>query len=477
MPRPLARILPALAVLALLALALLGPARNVRAGRNDPAEVEYLYYPQCTNVFQGGVGDGTPYDILGGEGITQPLGSPQNFASTIVPQTTGGYADLRYRLVYWDPVNLVPSAGQLQLRSRSYTATYYAIDYSRQDLFPPVITRALTSVAEPPPAQVALEETMSIGITGVRTLTLVADDPGTAPPALRIHPDGSRTVLPGAHPAFSYQLCGGDALLQSLRVVQSVMKPDQMLDPDVSEYIQKFNIPVDATVRWIELAFGAQPPYGELSWGRVQIFDASGQSSPPFAFGTPLLDAQISVAAWYTPGGQWDTHLDLTSFPTLTAHHDYWLVVNPVRDYWFYSKTLQGNEGWNFVGSIGGLWRRDIDYAPAAAIAGRALDFRIIGTPTGTVGVAPLPPRSPLALHVTPNPARGATAIVWAGAEGDVRLEAFDARSRRVATTTQRGDNGRWALGAGGALPAGVYFVRARDGAGHTASVRVTLVR
>jgi len=206
------------------------------------------------------------------------------------------------------------------------------------------------------------------------------------------------------------------------------------------------------------------------------VFDAAGQSTPPLAYGAPILDAQIALDAWATPGGHWDTHVDLTSFPTLTADHDYWLVVNPGLDYWLYAKTLTGHESWTFVSAIGGLWRRDVPYEPATALSGLALDFRIIGTPTGTVGVAPLPPRSPLALHVTPNPAHGSAAIVWAGARGELRLEVFDARGRRVASSAEHGDNGRWTFGAGAVLPTGVYFVKARDAEGHTASTRVTLV-
>ncbi len=473
MRRSLLRTVPALVVLALLALALFAPARSVRAGRRQPAEVDYLYYPTCTNVFLGGAGTGAPYALVGGEGFTQPLASSVNLASTIFPQTPSGWTDFQYRVVYWDAANLAPSPGQIQLRSLDYGGTTDPFTYDRVDLFPPVITRSLANVAEPPPAQVAIEQRMAAGDWGTRTLTLVADDATTSPAALRIHSDGTRTVLPGSHPVFEYRLCEGDEMLQSLRVVQSVMSADSILDPLTIEYIQRFRIPADATVRWIELAFG---PHGS-SWGRVQVFDAAGQTTPPLAFGTPILDAPISVTAWATPGGHWDSHVDLTSFPTLTADHDYWLVVNPARDYWFYSKVLSDHPSWTFASAIGGLWRRDIDFAPATAVPGLALDFRIIGTPTGTVGVAPLPPRSPLALHVTPNPARGAAGIVWVGARGDVRLEAFDARGRRVAASVAQGDNGRWTLDAGAGLPAGVYFVKARDAEGHTASARVTLVR
>ncbi len=474
----LRRALPALVVIAILAVALFAPARTVRAGRQQPAEVDYLYYPTCTNVVQGGVGAAAGYDIVGGEGIDQPLGAPANLASTIVPESPGDWSDDEYRLVYWDPASLAPSAGEIELRSAAFPATTYPYPHPRIDLFPPLITQALGNVAEPPPAQVAIEERVGAGLAGTRTLTLVADDATPTPPAVRIHSDGTRTVLPGTHPVFQYQTCGGDGTLQSLRVVQCVMKSDSLLDPNASEYIQKFRVPADATVRWIELAFGSKPASGDLSWGRLQVFDAAGQATPPLAFGTPILDAQISVLA-SSPftRGQWDTHVDLTSFPTLTADHDYWLVVNPVGDYWLFAKALHGNEGWTFAGAIGGFWRRDIEYEPANAVTGLALDFRIIGTPTGTVGVAPLPPRSPLALHATPNPAHGAARIVWAGARGEVRLEAFDARGRRVASAAQSGDNGRWAFGGGIALPAGAYFVRARDAEGHTASTRVTLVR
>jgi len=262
MRRSLFRTLPALVVLAMLTLALFAPARVVRAGKSEPAEVDYLYYPTCTNVYLGGAGTGASYDIVGGEGITQPLVSSINIASTIIPQAPSGWTDFQYRVVYWDPANLAPSSGEIQLRSLDYGGTTYPFTYDRVDLFPPVITQALASVAEPPPAQVAIEQHMRAGDTGTRSLTLVANDATTSPAALHILSDGTRTALPGSHPVFQYQLCEGDQALQNLRVVQAVMKSDSLLDPSTTEYVQKFRVPADATVRWIELAFGSNPPVG-----------------------------------------------------------------------------------------------------------------------------------------------------------------------------------------------------------------------
>lgn len=475
--------LPGITVALLLALALLAPARRVSAV-DAPAEPDYLYYPTCTQVTQGGAGSTTPFPIAPGEGITQPLGEPGNFASTILTQPTQSYCGAQVDVVYWDPQALAPSANQLMLRTRSYIATDLLQDLSRQDWFPPVITRALTNVAEPPPTQVALEQrTLTSYYQNTRDPLLVHDDSTPMPAGMRINSDGSRIFAPGTHPVFSYQLCGGDATLQDLRVVQCVMSADASLSPTAAEYIQKFRVPVAASVRWIELAFGAQYPSGQLDWGRVRIIDAAGQDAPQSPYGTPIVDAQISVWAANSTVGQWDSHLDLGTFPTLQANHDYWLVVNPVGDYWFMTKTLHGTESPYFTTTVGGLWRRDTADGGATALPGRALSFRIIGTPSATVSVgSPALSRGALALAISPNPARGGTEVAWAGARGGVRFEVLDARGRRVAAGSgAAGAEGRWSWSGAGddgrMLPAGVYFVRARDEAGRSASARLSLVR
>jgi len=68
--------------------------------------------------------------------------------------------------------------------------------------------------------------------------------------------------------------------------------------------------------------------------------------------------------------------------------------------------------------------------------------------------------------------------VAWSGAVGPVRFEVFDARGRRVAVNTG-GAAGSWSWSIrdsrGQALPAGVYFVHARDSAGGHSVQRVVV--
>lgn len=476
MTRPNLRWLPAVSAGALLALASFAPPRVT--AESPGAELDYLYYPNCTWVTQGGVGDGSTHSLVAKEGLTQPLGEAGNIATVIVPMSKPANSGGLFDVVYWDPVALAPVPGAIALRTNRFTNTYLAVDASRMDLFPPLVTRALTNVAEPPPTHVAAQYHLDEW-SATRTATFVPDDETTLPAALRIQADGTRVPLAGVHPVFFHETCGGDEALQNLRVVQCVTSTDATLDPNVEEYIQRFRVPVSTSVSWVELAF-AQARASR--WGRIRIVEAGAWTVPPPALDSGVLDAGISVWTDWT-GGKWDSHLDLASSPTLHAGRDYWLVVAPAGVYTLGAKSLTGSESPYFTMSIGTLYRRAAWGAPAVPVPGKAMGFRIIGTPTTSVDVAsPAPARSSFALTVAPNPGRGATTIAWSGARGDVRLEVLDPRGRRVAAMRSgSGESGRWSWSTiaedGNPLPAGIYFVRARDAAGRSATARVTVVR
>jgi hypothetical protein len=480
--RPLARFAPALPVLGLLLVALIAPSGKVSAGRGAP-ELDFYYYPTCTSVTQGGIGDSTSLVIAPGEGLTQPLGEASNIASCILSIQPADWSGVHINVSYWDPATLAPSAGQLAVRTLSFPPTTYAQfkDASRIDLFPPLITRALTNVAEPPPPQVVAQWRVDANSQNGRLSTIVLDDASEQPSALKIGIDGTQTPIAGPHPVFVHEICGGDAELQSMRVVQSVMSANVGLDPAVDEYVQKFRIPVETSLRWIEVAFAPySTPY--VGIGRMRIVDAAGQTDPPTTFDPALADAQLVAYGIQAPG-EWRTHGDFSSypsFPTLQPNHDYWLVVNPIGAFEPFSKVLNGGESPYFKTAIGSLYVRSTSGGVATPIPNRALSFRVIGTPTGTVDVgAGAPARDAFALRVAPNPARGATSIAWTGARGAVALEVLDARGRRVASANLAGDRWSWEGRAadGRSLPAGVYFVRARDAAGRSASTRISLVR
>lgn len=475
----LRRSVPALAVVLLLAFALLAPVRRVRADR--PLPQTDLYYPQCTILDQGGSGATTLYTVPSGEGFRQPLRIVGNVAACSLATQPFQNALVTFDLVSWDPATLAPPPGSIALQSRSYNTTSSTMNVARNDLLPPQITRALSNVAEPPPTGLAIEYRVTYNAVGAALQAqLASNDPSAALAASRILGDGSTAPLPGAHPVFAYAVCGGDDALQQMRVVQAVMTDDVDLAPLTYELIQKFQVPVATQLGWVEFALDRVSGSAPLDYGRVRIVDAQGQATPPIDYGTPLADANFIDDTRYPWTPRWCSHFDFATTPTLAAHHDYWLVLTTNSDYLPMGRALTGTESPYFQTAIGMLFARGGATLPAAEIPGRALAFRVIGTPTGTVDVDPrVRARAEFTLRPAPNPAHGATTITWSGARGTVALEVLDARGRRVASATS--DAGRWSWKAvaadGHSLPAGIYFVRARDEDGRTSSARVTLMR
>ena len=478
MPRIVARALPALLVLVLLALALFAPPRVVRADRPLPT-TDLLYYPVCTPVEQGGASPTLTYTVPQNEGFRQPLLTEGNIAACSLSTQPFNNANVTFDITYWDPATLAPPAGTIALQSRTYSTTIYTMNAARNDLIPPIITQALPNVAEPPPSHVAIEYHVSYPSTPTVKAPFQENDGSGALPASRILSDGTSAPLTGAHPVFNYSICGGDETLQQMRVAQSVMTTNVDLAPISYEWIQKFRLPVATQLGWVEFALDRSNPGATIDYGRVRIVDAAGQDVPPANFGTPLADAYFRIDTRYPFVPTWCTPQDgLVS--TLEANHDYWLAITTGDDYLLMGRGLTGTESPWFQAAIGPLFRRFAAGAACDGVPDRVMAFRIIGTPQGTVSVGPpAPALTAFALRVSPNPARGATTLTWAGAQGAVALEVIDPRGRRVASAVS--DAGRWswngAAADGAMLPAGVYFVRARDAAGAIASARVTLVR
>jgi hypothetical protein len=145
-------------------------------------------------------------------------------------------------------------------------------------------------------------------------------------------------------------------------------------------------------------------------------------------------------------------------------------------------RQSDGSESPAFSLNIGPLYGRTTSTGTWELKPQKALSFRLVGTPLGTVDVPPTSlGRSPLHLAVSPNPSRGLSFVNWSGAEGSTRIELLDPSGRQVGVQTAvSGSSGRWACSARGAdgraLPAGVYFVRAIDSIGKTAVSRLVLV-
>jgi hypothetical protein len=341
-----------------------------------------------------------------------------------------------------------------------------------------VILRTIAGLAEPPRSTTAVE--FFVTSSDDAQVGYNSNEPGPAPTMISIPQTGPRTPVAGSHAVMSHSICGGDEALQALRVVQSVMTTNTVLDTANLEYIQKFRVPEDCILHWVELAFPLNNVY-TAGDGQLSIYDAEGQGTPPQVYGTPL--ASAGFYASYGSPATWQSHFDFSSFPGLVRDHDYWLVVNNSRHFPVYAKNLNGSESADFTSRIGPLFRRPGEGAGAVTMPNRALDFRLIAEPAVTTGVLPpTPGRGDLRLAVTPNPSRGAARVRWTGAAGALRIDVLDARGRRVAHAENApGDRGQWVWNgrddAGRALPAAVYFLRATDDAGRVATGRVVWVR
>ena len=472
--RAIARVVPALAVLALLAVAAAAPPPGI-----GPA-VPSQFYPGCDLLLDSGGGDSS-YTYAVDHGITQPLPAGITAAAcslrTDILSSYNVSLYLRTTLREWDPLTLAPAAGTIALRTLSYDLSRSAFSgVARMPFVPPLVTRSVDRVAEPMRLTTALDfECVPYSNGSFRTYY----DPAavsTMPAARVIGAGGVRGPLPGAHPVIAHAVCGGDDDLQQLRVAQSVVRQDLLLSASPGELVQRFRVPEPVELRWIELALGVPTVQGYIP-ALVGIVDASNLATPTQPMPAPLVEA--SFAHYYNTQPQWASHYDLDHTIVLQPFHDYWLWVRSAQAHAFYARQLTGSEGADFTANIGAFYTRPIDGDPWKLESSQALDFRIIGRPLSSVGVAPLRGTDSFTLRIAPNPTRTQPEVRWSGAVGPVKLEVLDARGRRVATG-EGGAAGTWRMtrGVGSApLPAGVYFVHARDSAGGHAVGRVVIVR
>jgi hypothetical protein len=299
-------------------------------------------------------------------------------------------------------------------------------------------------------------------------------DGNSATPRAYDFTSGAAEALPGANGVLGHALCAAPDEARGEFVCQSVMRCDTVLAAGAANaFVQRFRVPQRTEVGWIELAFG---PVGATSApGAVAILDAAGAASPPVDTTGALVGANLGNV---TPN-VWGTHFDLDHTAVLEPGHDYWLWVTTADYYSLYLRRRTGGESAEFTSGVGELWRRLSATGTWSGVAAHALAFRLIGTPYVAVGVDPREngPGS-LRLSAAPNPSASATTIRWAGARGTLRFEVFDPTGRRVASESSHGAAGAWTWRSGRqARAAGVFFVRATDATGHTASLRVTIVR
>jgi hypothetical protein len=472
--RQLHRILPALAAGLLITFALIG-ATDPRSNRHAvPAS---LYYPTCTDQLESSAGDSTIV-LSYHDGLVQPLGTTGNIGACSLSVSIPNYAygASITQVQSWDPVALVGDPTTVALRQVSdFVSDTYGW-HGKDSYVPPVIVQSLGNVAEAQRSTIAVE--FDSQTSSPYDFQFTGDGSPDLPIAYHWVNHGAAVPLNGNHPVVAHVICGGDQALQNLFNCQSVVRCDSAYGNDKSVVVQRFRVPRHIQLYWVELAFHTVTPANSQT-GTIAVLDAQGQSQPPSSIGSALCSASFqhanNVAAW-------DSHMDFDHSIELQPYHDYWLWVTTINDFSLYVRHRTGNESTTFQNDIGDLFYINGASPPWTKDPGNALDFKIVGLPLDPTSVPP-PTRTlgTLRLRCSPNPAHGASMLAWSGARGTLRLEVLDARGRRVASAGVEGAAGQWlfrgASDDGRPLPAGVYFVRAVDGAGRAAVERVVLVR
>jgi hypothetical protein len=480
------RVLPGLAVLALLCVAATAPRTPLMPVAPPPL---FSYCPQPTQT-----GGGTTLDpFANGAGVSQPLPAGITVAACSLHVDATGWTNSELRVREWDPLTLAPDPSAIALRAQNFDPSrmnYYVTNSVPAVQFvPPIVTRSITGVAEPPRETTALEifstpSSLSYGLQAFYD----ANGSGVMPAASTIAVDGTHAPLAGAHPVVAHAICSGDDDLDQLRVAQSVRRTDETVAVGTQDIVQRFRVPEAVELRWIELAVARGPGSGPAGVTTmpvpnavVGIVDGAGLGEPVTPMPASLVEATFAQDFYYEPAPRWASHVDFDHTVILLPSHDYWLYLRGAGDYFMLSRVLTGGEGPEFTAGVGPMYTRSLptyDWTPRAA---RALAFTIVGKPLPGVGVgAPPPARDGIRLRISPNPTRDLAEIAWSGGVGPVRLEVLDARGRRVAKG-EGGAAGTWHMTrdtrGNAPLPAGVYFVHARDTAGAHAVERVVIVR
>lgn len=429
----------------------------------------------------------------GGDGIVQPLPDGLHMSACSLHVEGTGWSYSRMVAVEWDPLALAPDPTTVALRSQwdnPSTMSYYTSNAVPWFSFTaPIVTRSVDGVADPPRTTVAIQNTSGSSYIGYTLETHYEPSGSQALGAASVvSGGGTHGTLEGDHPVIGHAICSS-ADLQSLRVAQSMRRTDVPLVTEPDELLQRFRVPERVELRWIELAVAAGDTSGQFPYppaGVIQVLDAQGHPAPPLVMPDPLIQSTFEIyyffatTSGYYPAPRWATHYPLDETIVLEPGRDYWLRFSKANHYRMLAGTRPTEESNAFQYGIGAFHTRATAADPWTEVPGQALAFRIIGKPVEPVGVQPpVAPRG-FALAVTPNPVRDVANVTWSGAVGPVKLAVMDARGRRVARG-EGGAAGSWAMGLTGRdgrpLPAGVYFVHARDSMGELSVERMVIVR
>jgi len=329
--RRLHRALHALCVVALFGLAATAPMRRSAAPAPSP-----LFQPACDSYVSSGSGDST-FLSLPGQGFVQPFAAGMTAASCSLAVASSNVNYVTVDVVEWDPLALAPDPRSLALRTTFIDPSrlLWAGGLAVQSLVPPVVSRSVDHVAEPPRLTSALRVT-SFGY-GNGVLSTAYDQASSAalPEALRFTGGAAATPLPGTHPVLAHAICGGGDDLQSLRVVQSVMHTNGVPTARGNELAQRFRVPEQVELHWVELAEeftgepatittgsadGATPNMGGYESSVLAILDGATLEAPVPSMPAPLVEALLPPD--FTASLRWVSHDDFDRTIDLYPGHD-----------------------------------------------------------------------------------------------------------------------------------------------------------
>ena len=483
------RLAPGVVVTALLCLAAAAPQPR-GAGPAPPPQAQ----PPCDDFAIAVAGDDSVM-LMTRMGVEQVLPAGMSVAACSLRAVAvyGSFMTLRMR--EWDPTTLAPDPDAIALRQTFFNGSsllYTGGKLPRTMFVPPIVVNSVPGVAEPPKPHVAMELVADYGYwQNEPRVYFTREGPPELPAAVKINADSTREPLPGPHPVLAHAVCAGDSDLAALRVVQSVSRADVKPFPAPKEFLQRFRVPQQTELRWIQLVLAElffpyfqragdeAPMMGVRGLPVLAVIDGDDMATPEPDMPTPMVEASFATFGFMS----WVTTQDLDRTVMLEPGHDYWIWVRDAASATFMNRRVHGDEPLSFAYGVGPYFGRTDSAGTWIRAADQVLVFRIVGKPTAPPPPPPAPPRptaSAFALSTTPNPAQGIVRVDWSGALGPVRFEVIDARGRRVSEGSG-GAAGTWTWPGtdrdGRAVASGIYFVRARDSAGQLGTQRVMIVR
>jgi hypothetical protein len=456
----------------------------------DPS-CDLMVYGQATRNATIRVGGGTTSTAL-----LQPLSSggagfspfTTGFVALTSAEHTSPTADL-----YLGRGPAAPDEIAISLARSAGPASETALPpgWSRISFARPIVTQAVTVTPTFPDEG----DDFSL-LVGQRTVSGTAFPPGvtitafyspdavagpTFTPHLLTNTQAGWVAAPGANPQLGLLLCGTtDPASNALRVLQQVPHAHARRAASGTAILQRFTVPVDGFVRWVELA---RPP------------GPTGTALPDVEVGIRLLATSGALPSWPVPVTVTSEVLDAVTLPSddepvwsstksfafpplLHAGQSYLLSISSTAPEMLasYVSNSPPDPGWAL---------HEYTVADGVVPATGTVCFRLIGIPANSpVDVAPPTGlrAGGLQLEVYPNPSGAELSLRWGGGHGLAQLEIIDVRGRvvrRITAGDARAGSITWdgRDSAGHMAPPGVYFATARDGSASAPSRRLIRIR